>query len=340
MRREEEAGPGGRDQSPRSAPAAPSQTPPDARPYLELLVARETRELAELQLDAGHLGHRAVRRPPGRVSHASADVHVRVRDLGGRPERRHQPIPKVFLIHTRRGQGWRSEARRPPTARARHPLPPLRARPPRQPGAGLRARAWPWGCRGQACARLSSCQDRHVGSRGGKWNRPPRAPGERKRGADEARPGWPAGTHGFLQEQRVPCQVVGAQQAPQDADGALKQVHVHVLLKLQLLGHPPPGFSELYANGRGRGTGHAHGSSTALGPPVRATRVLLSPFLLRVQRQEPESSGLSRTGQRAAGSHLSCEHKWSVSEATARGPGGGSAAASNLFSKRRFGNNR
>jgi len=45
-------------------------------------------------------------------------------------------------------------------------------------------------------------------------------------------------THGLVQEQGVSGQVVGAQQASQDADGALEQVDVHALVKAELGGHP------------------------------------------------------------------------------------------------------
>lgn len=68
-----------------------------APPYLKLLVARETGQLPELQLNACHLGHRAVGGPSGRVSNSSADVDVGVRNLRGCLERRHQAISKVLL---------------------------------------------------------------------------------------------------------------------------------------------------------------------------------------------------------------------------------------------------
>lgn len=45
-------------------------------------------------------------------------------------------------------------------------------------------------------------------------------------------------THSLVQEQSVSSQMVSAQQAAQDTDGALKQVHVHVFIKGQLCGHP------------------------------------------------------------------------------------------------------
>lgn len=46
------------------------------------------------------------------------------------------------------------------------------------------------------------------------------------------------GTHGFVQEELVSRQVVGAQQAPQHSDGRLKEIHVHVLTERELLLHP------------------------------------------------------------------------------------------------------
>lgn len=44
-------------------------------------------------------------------------------------------------------------------------------------------------------------------------------------------PSWRQDTHRFLQEEVVPRQVVGTQKPPKDADGALKQVDVNILLK-------------------------------------------------------------------------------------------------------------
>lgn len=52
-------------------------------------------------------------------------------------------------------------------------------------------------------------------------------------------------THGFVEEELVSRQVVGAQQAPEDADGRLKEVHVHVLAERQLLLHPAPRLRKL-----------------------------------------------------------------------------------------------
>lgn len=117
--RRRSCGPGSGPRTP--ALAASSQTALRPPPYLKLLVSREARELSELQLNARDLGHRAVRGPAGRVGGPGADVHVRVRDLGGRLERGQQPIPKVLLT-TRHGEaggfpshgGLGSVPRRPP----------------------------------------------------------------------------------------------------------------------------------------------------------------------------------------------------------------------------------
>ena len=51
--------------------------------------------------------------------------------------------------------------------------------------------------------------------------------------------------HSLLQEHLVSAQMVGAEQTPQDADGGLKQVHVHVLVEGQLSVHPFPGLRKL-----------------------------------------------------------------------------------------------
>lgn len=53
------------------------------------------------------------------------------------------------------------------------------------------------------------------------------------------------GTYRFFQEEAVPRQVVSAQQAPQDTNGALKEIDIHVFLEVQLLGNPLSGFFEL-----------------------------------------------------------------------------------------------
>lgn len=41
-------------------------------------------------------------------------------------------------------------------------------------------------------------------------------------------------THSLVQEQSVSSQMVSAQQATQDTDGALKQVHINVLIEGEL----------------------------------------------------------------------------------------------------------
>ena len=69
---------------------------------LVLGVPGEAAELSELQLDAGHLGHRAVGGPAGRVGRALPDVDVRVGDLRGGVEGRHQPGPDVDLERAER----------------------------------------------------------------------------------------------------------------------------------------------------------------------------------------------------------------------------------------------
>lgn len=60
--------------------------------------------------------------------------------------------------------------------------------------------------------------------------------------------GFLAWTHSFVQKERVSCQRVGAQQASQDADGAFKQVHVHILVEGELRGHPCFCFFKLCNN--------------------------------------------------------------------------------------------
>lgn len=52
-------------------------------------------------------------------------------------------------------------------------------------------------------------------------------------------------THSFLQEELVPRKMVGAQQTPQDADGRLKEVHVHVLAEGEIVLHPAPRLGKL-----------------------------------------------------------------------------------------------
>lgn len=60
-----------------------------APPYLKFLIPRETRELSELQLNACHLSHRAIRGPSGWVSNSSANVYHGVWNLRGCSEGRH-----------------------------------------------------------------------------------------------------------------------------------------------------------------------------------------------------------------------------------------------------------
>lgn len=70
-------------------------------PDLVLRVLCEATQLAELQLDAGDLGQRAVRRPARRVGRALADVDVGEGDLGWRLEGGHQPGAQVCLQEER-----------------------------------------------------------------------------------------------------------------------------------------------------------------------------------------------------------------------------------------------
>lgn len=49
--------------------------------HLVFGVSGESAQLAELQLDGGHLGDSAIGGPVWWMSHTSTDVHVRVRDL-------------------------------------------------------------------------------------------------------------------------------------------------------------------------------------------------------------------------------------------------------------------
>lgn len=91
-------------QSPPGARDGPAGTPQSsaggrAPPYLKLLIPRETREFSELQLNACHLRHRAIRGPLGWVSSSSANVYNGVWNLRGCSEGRHQPISKILLIH-------------------------------------------------------------------------------------------------------------------------------------------------------------------------------------------------------------------------------------------------
>lgn len=53
-------------------------------------------------------------------------------------------------------------------------------------------------------------------------------------------------THGFVKEQRVPCQMVCAEQAAQDADGALKQINIHILVEGKLRCNPLLSFFKFY----------------------------------------------------------------------------------------------
>lgn len=66
-------------------------------PDLVLGVLGEMAQLSELQLNTCDFSHRAVRRPPGGVRGPLPDVDVRVRDLRGGSERRHQSGTEVFL---------------------------------------------------------------------------------------------------------------------------------------------------------------------------------------------------------------------------------------------------
>ena len=87
-------------QEPETAPQDPqSSAGGRAPPYLKRLIPRETRELSELQLNACHLSHRAIRGPSGWVSNSSANVYNGVWNLRGCSEGRHQPISKILLIH-------------------------------------------------------------------------------------------------------------------------------------------------------------------------------------------------------------------------------------------------
>lgn len=52
-------------------------------------------------------------------------------------------------------------------------------------------------------------------------------------------------THSLVQEQGVARQVVSAQEAAEDSDGALEQVDVYVLGEGQLFGHPSLGLLKL-----------------------------------------------------------------------------------------------
>lgn len=54
------------------------------------------------------------------------------------------------------------------------------------------------------------------------------------------------GTHSFIQEEAVSGQVVGAQQASQDADGSFKQININIFVEDELWGNPFPGFFKLW----------------------------------------------------------------------------------------------
>ena len=53
-------------------------------------------------------------------------------------------------------------------------------------------------------------------------------------------------THSFVEKQRVPRQMVRAEQAAQDADGALKQINVHILVEGKLCRNPLLSFFKFY----------------------------------------------------------------------------------------------
>lgn len=73
-------------------------------PYLEFLIASETRELPKLQLNTGHLCHSAVRCPARRMCSAPANVDIRIWYLGGGLECWHKPVSDVFLKKTKKNQ--------------------------------------------------------------------------------------------------------------------------------------------------------------------------------------------------------------------------------------------
>lgn len=52
-------------------------------------------------------------------------------------------------------------------------------------------------------------------------------------------------TYSFAEEQGVFAQVIDAQQASQDTDGAFKQVDVHILVEGELRRDPSPCFFKL-----------------------------------------------------------------------------------------------
>lgn len=54
-------------------------------------------------------------------------------------------------------------------------------------------------------------------------------------------------TYSFVQEEVVSCQVVRAQQPPQDADGGFKQIHIHILVEGKLFLDPALCFGEFCA---------------------------------------------------------------------------------------------
>lgn len=53
------------------------------------------------------------------------------------------------------------------------------------------------------------------------------------------------GTYGFVQEQLVTGQVVSTEQTSQDADGALEQIHLYVLIEGEIFFYPLSGLLKL-----------------------------------------------------------------------------------------------
>lgn len=68
--------------------------------YLEFLISSQTRELPELQLNAGHLCHSAVRCPARGMCSAPTNVDIRIWYFGGGLECWHKPVSNVFLKKT------------------------------------------------------------------------------------------------------------------------------------------------------------------------------------------------------------------------------------------------
>lgn len=63
-------------------------------------------------------------------------------------------------------------------------------------------------------------------------------------------------THCFVKEELISCKVISAQQAPEDTDGCLKKIHIHIFVEGKLFLHPVPCFCKLCVERRGVNWSH------------------------------------------------------------------------------------